>query len=171
MYDSEKVDVPVGKAFMVFDDVSCLISFADESYDEYDKEYATNRGLKLGMTFDDFKKLYDVMNGYAVWELYTGESNEYTEFDVFTNQDLTEMYDGTYNNVCLDLGFSKVDGKWKQLTDVEVRDVWFCDADYNDYDEILVFSVSFDKFGEVIGIYQYHFIYDEAWSEWQGWAE
>lgn len=170
-YDSEKLDVPVGKAFIVYEDVSYLTTYSDGSYEEYDKEYTTNRGLKLGMTFDDVKELYDVMNGYAVWELYTGENNEYTEFDVYTNQDLTEMYDGTNNNVWLDLGFYKVDGKWKQLTDVDVRDVWFCDADFNDYDEVIVFGVNFDKFGKVIGISQEHFIYDEAWSEWQGWAE
>lgn len=169
--DSEKVEVPQGKAFIVYKDVCYLTSYSDGSYEEYDKEYVSNRGLKLGMTFEEFEKLYKVMNGYAVWEIYTGENNEYTNFDVYTNQDLSEMYDATNNNVWLDLGFYKVDGKWKQLTDVEVQDVWFCDADFDDYEEVVVFGVNFDKFGQVVGISLEHFDYDEEWSAWQGWEE
>ncbi|HKM34823.1 MAG TPA: hypothetical protein VJY54_08780 [Lachnospiraceae bacterium] len=169
--DSEKVEVPLGKAFIVYEEVSYLTSYTDGSYEEYESEYATNRGLKLGMTFDEFTKLYNVMNGYAVWEIYTGDSNEYTNFDVYTNQAPSEMYDGTNNNVWLDLGFYKENGKWKQLKDVEVQDVWFCDANYDDYDEVVVFGVNFDKWGQVAGISEEHFSYDEDWSIWQGWTE
>lgn len=168
---SEQVTVPMGKAFIVYEDVSYLTDYSDGSYEEYDTEYLSSRGLELGMTFEDYTKLYKVMNGYAVWEIYTGENNEYTSFDAYSNQSLAEMYEGENNNVWLDLGFYKTDGKWKQLKDVEVQNVWFCDADFDDYEEVVVFGVNFDKWGQVIGISLEHFDYDEGWSEWQGWEE
>lgn len=81
------------------------------------------------------------------------------------------MYDGTNNNVWLDIGFYKDGGKWKVLKDYEVQNVWFCDAELDDYEEVVVFAVNFDKWGQVVGISLEYFDYDEDWVEWQGWAE
>lgn len=168
---SDTLEVEKDHAFIVYEDASCLTDYSDGSYEEYAEEYATSRGLELGMTLDDYKKLYTVMNGYAVWELYTGDENEYTSFDEYTNQSLSEMYDGTNNNVWLDIGFYKDGGKWKVLKDYEVQNVWFCDAELDEYEEVVVFAVNFDKWGQVVGISLEYFDYDEDWVEWQGWAE
>lgn len=167
---SEKLEVEEGHALIVYDDATYLTSYEDGSYEQYDEEFATNRGLELDMTIDDFKKLYTVMKGYAVWELYTGDSNEYTSFNEYNNEDPSEMYEEA-NNVWLDIGFCKEDGKWRVLKDEEVRDVWFCDADLDDYGECVVFAINFDKLGEVVGISCEHFDYDKEWVEWQDWAE
>ncbi len=168
---SEEVVVPEGKAFIVYDDESYLTNYSDGTYEEYDKDFMTKRGLALGMTFEEFEKLYGVKNGYAVWEIYTGENNEYTNFEAYTKQSLSEMYNDTNNNVWLDLAFTNVNGKWEQLTDVETQDVWFCDADLNAFGEVVVFGVNFDEWGRVSGISLEHFNYDEAWVEWQGWVD
>lgn len=168
---SEKIEVEEGNAFIVYEDTSYLTDYSSGDYEEYAEEFATNRGLELGMTLDDYKKLYTVMNGYAVWELYTGDENEYTSFEEYTNQSLSEMYDGTNNNVWLDIGFYKDGSKWKVLKDYEVQNVWFCDADLEDYEEVVVFAVNFDKWGQIVGISLEHFDYAEGWVEWQGWSE
>lgn len=169
--DSDKIEVENGKAFIVYKDSSYLTEHSDGSYEEYQDEYVTSRGLKLGMSLDEVKKLYKILNGYAVWEVYTGESNEYTNFVAYKNQDPEDMYDGTNNNVWIDLGFCKENGKWRELKDVEVQDIWFCDADFNDYEEVVVFGINFDDMGYVNGISLEHFDYDQAWSDYQGWAE
>lgn len=167
---SEKIEVEEGNSFIVYEDASYLTEYSDGSYEEYAEEFATSRGLELGMTIDDFKKLYSVVKGYAVWELYTGDENKYTSFAEYNNEDPSEMYDEA-NNVWIDLGFYKEDGQWKVLKDVEVQGVWFCDEDFDEYEECVVFAVNFDKWGEVIGISCEHFDYDEGWKEWQAWAE
>lgn len=166
---SEKVEVENDHAFIVYEDVSYLTDYEDGSYEELDEEYATSRGLELGMTIEDYKELYTVMNGYAVWELYSGDNNEWTSFDEYTNQEPSEMYDGTNNNVWLDIGFYKDGNEWKVLKDYEVQNVWFCDADLDDYEECVVFAVNFDKWGQITGISMEHFSYDDNWVEWQGW--
>lgn len=168
---SETLEVEEGNALLVWDTISYLTTdFVDNSYDEYDGGFATNRGLELGMTLSDFKKLYNVKNGYAVWELLSGENSSYTSFDVYTNQKPSEMY-ADANSVWLDLGYAKVNGKWKALTDVEVRDVWFCEADLDDFDEVVILSVNLDSLGEIVGIGMYHIDYNEDWVVWQDWAE
>lgn len=168
---SETLEVEEGNALLVWDTISYLTTdFVDNSYDEYDGGFATNRGLELGMTLSDFKKLYNVKNGYAVWELLSGEDSSYTSFDVYTNQQPSEMY-ADANSVWLDLGYANVNGKWKALTDVEVRDVWFCDADLDDFDEVVILSVNLDSLGEIVGIGMYHIDYNEDWVVWQDWAE
>lgn len=168
---SDKVEVETDYAFIVYEDVSYLTDYSDGSYEEIADEFATARGLELGMTLDDYKKLYKVMKGYAVWELYTGDNNEYTSFEEYNNQTLSEMYNGTNNNVWLDIGFYKEGGNWKPLKDYEVQNVWFCDAEMDDYEEAVVFAVNFDKWGQICGISLEHFTYDEAWAEWQGWVD
>lgn len=168
---SETVTVKKDHAFITYNDVAYYTDYSDGSYEEYSEAFATNRGLEIGMTVEDYAKLYSVKPGYAVWELYSGSNNEYTSFAEYTNQDPSEMYDGTYGNVWLDLGFAKEDGKWRVLRDYEVQNVWFCDADFDDFDEVVVFAVNFDKWGEIQGFSIEHFTYDEVWDTWQGWAD
>lgn len=165
---SKKIEVELGNSILMWDDITYLTTdFEDNIYEEYDGGFATNRGLEVGMTLDDYKELYNVKNGYAVWELISGD---YTSFDAYTNQKPLELYEDA-GSVWLDIGYSKVNGRWKVLTDVEVRDVWFCDADLDDYDEIVILSVGIDSMGEIVGISMYHTEYDEEWVVWQDWAE
>lgn len=172
--ESDEVQVTKDTAIIVYEDYSSTIDYDSVSFEEFDYEYTTNRGLALGMTIDDYKELYTVINGYAIWECFTGDENEYTQFEEYKGQKPSEMYemeDSKYNNVWLDIGFSKKDGKWSQMKDFEVMDTWFCDADLDDFEECVVFAVNFDKWGKVCGISLEHFTYDEGWVEWQGWDE
>lgn len=168
---SEEVVVEEGTSLIVWDDVSYLTTdFGDKSYEEYDGGFETNRGLEIGMTMDDFKKLYNVKNGYAVWELLSGEDSAYTSFKAYSNQEPSAMYDNA-NSAWLDIGYKKEGGAWKQLTDEEVCDVWFCEADMSDYDEVVILSVNFDYDAEVCGIAMYHITYNDEWVTWQDWAD
>lgn len=168
---SDTVTVKVDHSFITYEGYGSYLAYADASQKEYEDSFATSRGLEIGMTMEDYLKLYSVKPGYAVWERFSGENNEYTSFAEFTNQDPGDMYDSTYNNVWLDLGYCKEGGKWRLMKDYEVQDTWFCDADYDDFEEVVVFAVNFNKYGEVQGISLEHFTYDEDWSEWQGWAD
>lgn len=168
---SETVTVKKDHSFITYEGEAYYRDYSDGSAEEYVETFATNRGLEIGMTVEDYAKLYSVKPGYAVWELYSGSSNEYTSFAEYTNQEPSEMYNGTYNNVWLDLGFCKEDGKWRVLKDYEVQNVWFCDADFDDFDEVVVFAVNLNKWGEVQGLSIEHFTYDEDWDAWQGWAD
>ena len=163
-------DIVVDKDYAViaYEDTAYFMGLVDDDYEEYEGDYATSRGLELGGQLEDYKKLYGVKNGYAVWELFSGDNNEYTSFDAYSNQSAGEMYDEA-NNVWLDLGWCKEGGKWRAMTDVEVRDTWFCDADYDDFDEIVFLSVNLDEMDEVIGLAIYHVTYDEAWADYQAW--
>lgn len=167
---SEQVAVKKDHAFIVYEGISYLTQYSDGSYEEYASEYETNRGLKLGMTLNDYKKLYPVVKGYAVWELYSGSENEYTSFAEYNNQNPSDMYDDS-NNVWLDIGFCKEGNNWRALKDFEIQNVWFCDAEYSEYEEAVVFAVNFDKWGQVVGISLEYFTYDESWTEWQGWPD
>ncbi|MBQ9136662.1 MAG: hypothetical protein IJX66_11300 [Lachnospiraceae bacterium] len=167
---SDSQEVKVDHAIIVYEDVTYYTDYADGDFEEFSEEFVTNRGLELGMTMEDYKKLYNVKPGYAVWELYSGSQNEYTSFEAYSNQEPDEMYD-EYNNAWLDIGYTKVDGKWEQLEDHEVMDTWFCDADMDAYEEVVIFAVNFDTMGQITGISLEHFTYDEAWVEWQGWVE
>ncbi|MGN1148597.1 MAG: hypothetical protein ACI4TB_09255, partial [Lachnospiraceae bacterium] len=169
--DSDTVEAALGYAFITYDDGSYLTDYSDGYYETYYGDFSTSKGLELGMLIEDYVELYDIKEGFAVWEVYSGDENEYTGFREYTGQSPAEMYDGENNNVWLDIGFCKENGEWKQLMDYEVRDVWFCDADLDDYDECVVFAVNFDSWGEVVGISLEHFAYDENWVEWQDWAD
>lgn len=136
-------------------------------YDGWEEDFATFRGLEIGMSLADFKKQYSIKNGYAVWELIDGS---YTSFDAYTNQNISNMYDDA-ENVWLDLGWCKENGNWRIMTDVEFRDTWFCDASLSKYDEIVFLSVNIDEDETVVGIQMYYVTYDEDWVTWQGWAD
>ena len=84
--DSETVTVKKDHAFITYDGVAYYTDYSDGSQDEYSEAFATNRGLEIGMTLEDYAKLYSVKPGYAVWELYSGSNNEYTTFAEYTNQ-------------------------------------------------------------------------------------
>lgn len=167
---SDKQEVECDYAMTIYSDVSYYVDHTTGDYEEFDFEFATNRGLELGMALKDYKELYSVKSGYAVWELYSGDSNEYTSFEQYTNQEPGEMYD-EFNNVWLDIGYCKVDGKWKLMEDYEVVNTWFCDADLDEYEEVVIFAVNFDTVGRITGLSCEHFTYDDAWVEWQDWAE
>lgn len=167
---SDSIEVSLNHSFIVYVDGSQLLSYADAERETTEDVYATNRGLELGMTLEDYRNLYYVEPGYAAWELFRGENNEYTSFAEYTGQDPADMYDGTYNNAWLDIGFCKENGEWRALRDYEVQDTWFCDASLDDYEEVVVFAVNLNQWGEVCGLSLEHFTYDEGWVDWQGWA-
>ena len=167
---SETITVAYGQSFITYSSYSAHLSYDGNIWDtELEGEWTSNRGLKLGDTIDDFKKLYTVIKGYAVWELFNGDNNEYTSFQEYNNDSLSDMY-ASNNNVWLDLGFYKEDGQWKVMKDYELQNVWFCDANLSSYGECVVFSVNFDKWGQVVGLSIEHFNYDSNWVEWQNWA-
>ncbi len=176
----DEVEVKKETVWYGFDGVSYLDDYAawvdgDSDWEEeFDDEYATNRGLELGMDMDEFCKLYDVKEGYAVWEVVSGESGEWTEFAAYDkDQDMEDVYDDfsdeLYPNIWLDLGYYKDGNKWVAMEDVDVQDVWFCEADDDDFKEVAILSVNFDDDGEVQGISLSHIKYDGTWEEWQGW--
>ena len=49
-----------------------------------------------------------------------------------------------------------------------MQDTWFCDANLDDYEEVVVFAVNLDQWGEIRGLSLEHFTYDDGWVEWQG---
>lgn len=167
---SDQIVVDLNHSFIVYPNGSQILSYADADYASSEDIFATNRGLEIGMMLEDYRDLYYVEPGYAVWELFRGENNEYTSFAEYTGQSPADMYDGTYNNAWLDIGFCKENGEWRAMLDYEVRDTWFCDADLDDYEEVVVFAVNLNQWGEVCGLSLEHFSYDEGWVDWQGWA-
>ena len=176
----DEIEVKKEMVYYGFEDASYLDDYAacmegDEDYEEaYDDEYATNRGLERGMKMEDFQELYDVKEGFAVWEVVSGESGEWTEFAPFNaDEDVADVYeefsDELWPNLWLDLGYYKDGDKWVAMEDVDVQDVWFCDADEDDFKEVAILSVNFDNRGKVQAISLSHIKYDGTWEEWQGW--
>lgn len=176
----DEVEVKKETVWYGFEGVGYLDDYAawvdgDEAWEEeFDDEYATNRGLEIGMDMDEFCKLYDVKEGHAVWEVVSGENGEWTEFAAYDkDQDIEDVYDDfsdeLYPNIWLDLGYYKDGNKWVAMEDVDVQDVWFCEADDDDFKEVAILSVNFDEDGEVQGISLSHIKYDSTWEEWQGW--
>ncbi len=176
----DEVEVKKETVWYGFDGASYLDDYAawvdgDADYEEaFDDEYATNRGLEIGMEMEDFCELYDVKPGYAVWEVVSGDNGEWTEFAEYKlDEDIEDVYDEfsdeLYPNVWLDLGYYKDGKKWVAMEDVDVQDVWFCDADDDNFKEVAILSVNFDMEGEVQAISLSHIKYDGTWEEWQGW--
>ena len=167
----DEITLKEGRELLVYEDVTYVRKYSDGSYDQYDEEYETQRGLKLGMELSDYKKLYNVVKGYAVWEIYSGEDGAYTSFAEYNNEDPDDMYGSDVTNVWLDLGFYMQDGKWVAMQDVEVQNIWFCEENLDDYDECVILSVNLSADGDIIGLGCNHFSYDDEWVEWQAWAE
>ena len=167
----DEITLKEGRELLVYEDVTYVRKYSDGSYDQYDEEYETQRGLTLGMELSDYKKHYNVVKGYAVWEIYSGDDGMYTSFAEYNNEDPDDMYGSDVTNVWLDLGFYKQDGKWVAMQDVEVQNIWFCEEDQDDYDECVILSVNLSADGEIIGLGCNHFSYDDEWVEWQAWAE
>lgn len=155
----DEITLKEGRELLVYEDVTYVRKYSDGSYDQYDEEYETQRGLKLGMEISDYKKLY------------SGDDGMYTSFAEYNNEDPDDMYGSDVTNVWLDLGFYKQDGKWVAMQDVEVQNIWFCEEDQDDYDECVILSVNLSADGEIIGLGCNHFSYDDEWVEWQAWAE
>ncbi|MCH5270060.1 MAG: zinc-ribbon domain-containing protein [Lachnospiraceae bacterium] len=169
--DSESITVSLGHYFRVntYYEESYLADYYG-NYDDFDELFVTSRGLAPGMTLNDYINLYDLQPGYAVWERYSGDNGEYTSFMNYTGQSGYEMYDG-YVNVWLDTGYCKENGQWRILEDWEVREIWFCDAPLNDYDEVVILSVNVYENDIIWDISMEHFTYDEDWVYWQDWAD
>ena len=168
-----EITLKEGQEMIVYEDTAYVREYDDGSYEEYAETFATAKGLEIGMELSDYKKLYSVVKGYAIWEIYSGTDGMYTSFAEYNNQDPAEIYDSEdeVTNVWLDLGFYKENGKWVAMEDVEVQDVWFCEADLEDYEECVILSVNIDTDGTVIGLGCNYFTYDEDWVEWQAWEE
>ena len=169
--EDEGVVVTQGHAFIAYENTGYLTADADSSYQQYDAKFSTERGLKIGMTMEELKTLYEVTPMNAVWELYSGNENQYNSFKAYNEEAPGEMYDDTYHNVWLDLGFVKVDDEWVSLNPKEIQDIWFCNADYEAYGEVALFAVNFDTDGLVSGISVEHLSYDESWAVSQGWKK
>ena len=166
---SDTVTVEEGSIWYGYDDIGYLVYYIEEYEDEFEGSYATNRGLQVGMTLDDYKELYRVSPGYAVWEIVSGEQGEYTEFAAYNDDDPADMYTSSDRNCWLNIGYYKVGDTWKALKDYEVQDVWLCDADQAEFQEVAILSVNIDYDGTVIGISLSNIKYDDVWVEWQAW--
>ncbi len=165
---SDELELELNHTVYIWPDVTYVEKHADYSYEEYDNEYQTAKGLALGDTVEDYKKLYFNSNSYAVWELC--DSENYTQFSKYTGQSAQDMV-GTDNATWLDVGFYLDNGNWKQLTDVEVKDIWLCEADLNDYDEVVIMSVNLNSFDEIDCISINYFNYDEDFVTYQDWLD
>lgn len=176
----EEIEIKKEMIFYGFDGICYLDDYAaavdgDEDYEAYyEGEVSTNRGLKPGMDMKEFLELYDVKEEYAVWEIVSGEEGEWTQFAPYdAKQDMDELYDEfsseLYPNAWLDIGFYKDGDKWIALKDVEVQDVWFCESENEDFEEVAILSVNFDDDGEIGGISLSYIKNDSTWETWQGW--
>lgn len=142
--------------------------YADD-YELYEEALATSRGLTTGMDISEYKDLYAVKNGYAAWELITyDDEGSTTRFDSYTNQSASDVY-AKADSAWLDLGWCRENGKWRAMTDVEVMDVWFCDANYSDFGEVVILSVFVNNRDKVGAIDFYHFTYNSDWAALQDW--
>ena len=168
---SDTVTVGIGQIGILASDGGVVGTFANDSlYQELNVGYGTNRGLEVGDSIDDYKKLYTVINGYALWEIVTDEGWGTTIYE-YNNENPADVYgfeSDTYG-VYLDIGFCMKDGKWTVLKDYELQDVWFCRASLSSYAECAILSVGLDTRGQIAGIYIYHFNYDQDWVSYQDW--
>lgn len=170
---SEEIRVALDHWLFVAEDYTDYENMYDvDDWTEYEEAFATSRGLEIGMTLDEYKKLYNIKYGYAVWEQITYDN--YTYLDYYTNQDSADMYnddDISVDTLWLDLGWYKDGSSWKAMSDEEFMDVWFCHAGLDKYDEVAILSVYLDEFEEIGAMYFYHFTYDDDWVTWQGWVD
>lgn len=165
---SDELELELNHSVYIWPDYTYVEDHSDYSYEELETDYETAKGLAIGDKVEDYKKLYFTQNSDAVWELC--DSQNYTEFSKYTGQSAADMV-GTDNATWLDVGFYLDNGKWKQLTDVEVRDIWLCEADLDDFDEVVIMSVNLNEFDEVNCISVNYFEYDEGFVTYQDWIE
>ncbi|MCH5275468.1 MAG: zinc-ribbon domain-containing protein [Lachnospiraceae bacterium] len=171
MQGSESVTVENGGMMFVEGDWTGYINTITYYTEEFEEGLATARGLEVGMTLADYQSLYPVENGYAIWEENYTNYGYTTYMEAYTGQSAREMYEDGADDVWLDLGWCKEDGAWRIMTDMEVRDTWFCDAPLRDYGEIVILSVNFNYNDKIQCIYIYHVPYDDVWVEYQDWAD
>lgn len=162
---SKDITLQRNSGIFIWEDYTVCQDIHSYEYEEYDDDLATFRGLEIGMSLSDYKQQYAIKNGYALWELIDGN---YTSFDSYTNQSISNMYNDA-ENVWLDLGWCKENGKWRVMTDVEFRDTWFCDASLSNFSEIVFLSVNVDESEKIVGIQMYYVTYDNDWVTWQDW--
>lgn len=173
---SEEVRVALNHYFYMNDEYSEYDNMLDyDDWEEYGTGFATSKGLELGMTMDDYKDLYAVKNGYALWELLDYDDDGYGYISTpaeYTNESARTIYDeyGDKADVAyLDLGWCKEDGKWRAMTDEELYDVWYCEASYSEFGEVAIISVGFDYYDRAAVLYLYHFTYNGDFADWSGW--
>lgn len=165
---SEEIELQLNQTLSIEYDSTYLEEQADYSYEEYEAGFQTARGLSLGDSKEDYKELYYNEDNYAVWELC--DSDNYTKFEKYSGQSAEEMADENTQK-WLDTGYYLKDGKWKRLTNIEVKNIWLCYADLEDFDEVVIISANLSDFDEIVRIDVYYFEYDEDFVEYQGWIE
>lgn len=165
---SDTFEVELNHSVYVWPDYTYVEAHSDYSYEELETVYETAKGLAIGDSVRDYKEMYFKSNSYAVWELC--DSQNYTQFSKYTGQSAADMVD-VDNATWLDVGFYLDKGKWKQLTDVEVKDIWLCEADLDDFDEVVIMSVNLDEFDEINCISINYFEYDEDFVVYQDWLD
>lgn len=168
---SKSFKVEEGNIWYGYEEGGYLVQYINETDEMYDGNFATNRGLKIGMTLEDYKEIYRIIPGYAVWEIVSGEEGEYTEFAAYNNDDPADMYTASDVNCWLNIGYYKDGDTWRALKDYEVQDIWLCDADQDKFKQAAILSVNIDPYGDVVGISLSNIKYDDVWVEWQGWEE
>jgi hypothetical protein len=169
---TEQLEVTLKHALRIntYNEESYLLDYTGD-YESYSGLYTTSRGLASGMTIGDYVDLYHFEEGYAVWEVYSGDNGEYTGFVAYNDEpDVGDLYDD-YLNVWLDIGYCREDGEWRALEDWEIKDIWFCDAYLDDYDEVVILSVNINSDNQIDDISFEHFSYDSDWVTWQDWME
>ncbi len=168
---SEVMELPSGSAMMVREGKTYTLPLKVDAagYEEYPESFTMDRGLELGSTLKDYKKLYPAGAESLIWEVYTSDGDTY--FKPYGNETLTGLYDAYEGSVWLDVAYAYENGTWVPLAGHELQDIWFCEADPSEYDRVALLSVNFDKEEIVTGIYLYHIVYDEAFIAWQNWAE
>ena len=73
--------------------------------------------------------------------------------------------------VWLDIAFEKKGETWEPLSAVALKDIWFCEAEENAYDEVSIFSVLLNQDEGIAGMACYHLVYDSSWKIWQSWEK
>ena len=163
---SRDIEVTLNTVLFIEDNWTLIGDIITYDSEQFDEDFATSRGLKLGMSLSDYEKLYPVEEGYALWEVF--DADGYTDGVYYTGQDVRELYED-FVDIWLDLAWVKEDGKWKLLSNNEVGNIWFCEASFSKYDEIMFLSVNIDPSEKIQCIYMYHVNYDDDWVAFQDW--
>ena len=166
--NEEEYTVPEKATLIVYPGQSLVMSHESEGYQVLEYSMETARGLKIGDDFETYKEIYGVGDAYGAWEMVDTENG--TKMLDFHNQTPADIYGmGDVGAVWLDIAFAQKDGNWEPLEASQVRDIWFCEAAYEDYGRVALFSVFFRENGEVAGMGCYRIDYDESWKNWQNW--
>lgn len=138
------------------------------SYTDYYENFQTARGLECGDYIDDYKDAYFKRDINAVWEICYDDYT--TMFKQYDGKSIDELSDSSVL-VWLDCGYYRDGDKWKRLSDYEVKDIWFCDAEFEDYDEVVIISANLSEDNQISCISFNYFEYDEDFAAYLSWEE